>query len=155
MGVSIQKFQSLPYPLRMLILAGLFILLGRIGLLYSSTHYGVSLIWPPSGIAVAAFLLFGNKSWPGIMLGALIVNYSGGIPLPGAAIVSVGSTLEAFAGAYILLHFFRFQPSLRRVYDVVCFVLVACLLATTIGASFGTIALRVSGILSSNYVQVW
>src|SRR4030095_558987 len=117
MHLAIQKYQSLPYLLRIIILAGLFIVLGRIGLFYSSTHYGVSMIWPPSGIAIAALLLCGNRMWPGILLGALIVNYSGNIPLPGAAIVSVGSTLEAFVGAYVLVRFFHFQPSLRRVYD--------------------------------------
>src|SRR5512139_3802261 len=33
-------------------------------------------VWPPSGIALAALLLFGRRLWPGIWAGAALVNYS-------------------------------------------------------------------------------
>jgi integral membrane sensor domain MASE1 len=32
-------------------------------------------VWPPSGIGLAALLLFGNRLWPGIWVGAALVNY--------------------------------------------------------------------------------
>ena len=41
---------------------------------YIGTH--ITLIWLPTGIAVAALLRLGNRYWPGIFLGALITNFS-------------------------------------------------------------------------------
>src|SRR6266436_9651466 len=31
-------------------------------------------VWPPSGIALAAVLLWGYRIWPGILLGAFLAN---------------------------------------------------------------------------------
>ena len=33
-----------------------------------------SAVWPPTGIAVAALILFGRELWPGVALGAFVVN---------------------------------------------------------------------------------
>jgi hypothetical protein len=33
----------------------------------------VTPVWPPSGIAVAAMVLFGHKMWPGVALGGQMV----------------------------------------------------------------------------------
>src|ERR1051326_4385920 len=32
-------------------------------------------VWPPSGMALAAVLLLGNRVWPGILIGASLVNF--------------------------------------------------------------------------------
>src|SRR2546421_551181 len=34
----------------------------------------VTAVWPPTGIALAALLLFGLRFWPGVALGAFLVN---------------------------------------------------------------------------------
>jgi alpha-beta hydrolase superfamily lysophospholipase len=52
-------------------------LLGKESLFMSGT---TSLVWPPSGIAIAAILLFGYKFWPGVALGAFLFTFSGGHP---------------------------------------------------------------------------
>ena len=62
-------------------------------------------VWPPSGIALAALLLFGRRLWPGIWAGAALVNYSveGGWLL--AASIATGNTLEAVVGVWLVRHF--------------------------------------------------
>lgn len=35
----------------------------------------VALVWPPSGLALAAILLFGYRFWPGIAIGAVVCVY--------------------------------------------------------------------------------
>nr|MDJ0834525.1 MASE1 domain-containing protein [Gammaproteobacteria bacterium] len=37
--------------------------------------YSISL-WPSAGLALAAMLRFGNRLWPGVLLGALLINIS-------------------------------------------------------------------------------
>ena len=50
----------------------------------------VTLVWPPSGIALGAVLLFGRWVWPGILLGAFAANLSTGMPVPAASVIAVG-----------------------------------------------------------------
>jgi PAS domain S-box-containing protein len=69
-------------------------------------------VWPPSGIALAAALLFGTRIWPGIWLGAALINVTiAGSPLL-AIVIATGNTLEAIAAASVARSFFGRQ--LRR-----------------------------------------
>ena len=59
-------------------------------------------VWPPSGIALAAMLLFGTRLWPGVWLGAMLTNLTvQGAPLL-AAMIASGNTLEAVVGAELV-----------------------------------------------------
>ena len=40
----------------------------RIGLTLSLVERNVTPLWPPTGIAVAAFLVFGRSLWPGVAI---------------------------------------------------------------------------------------
>jgi integral membrane sensor domain MASE1 len=42
---------------------------GKLGLQLASVHASATAIWPPTGIAIAAVLLFGYGLWPAIMVG--------------------------------------------------------------------------------------
>ena len=54
----------------------------RLDLALRSPHEHVTAIWPPTGIAVAALVLYGTKLWPGVFAGAFIANGMDGVPLP-------------------------------------------------------------------------
>src|SRR5436189_2604003 len=56
------------------VVAAVYFGAAKLGLSFAFVHSSVSPIWPPAGIAIAAVLLFGNRVWPGIFLGALIAN---------------------------------------------------------------------------------
>ena len=49
---------------------------GRLGLAIPYVDSHITLIWLPTGIAVAALLRWGEICWPAIFLGALVTNYS-------------------------------------------------------------------------------
>ena len=55
------------------IFAGYF-LLGRLGLSLGAPEAAVTAIWPPSGLALVAFLLFGSGVWPALLLGSMFVR---------------------------------------------------------------------------------
>src|SRR5215469_17671706 len=67
----------------------------KFGLSMDAVNRFATLIWLPSGIAAAALLLFGYRLWPGIIIGAFLVNLLNGAPLFVAVGIGVGNTLEA------------------------------------------------------------
>src|SRR5215218_8369850 len=54
--------------------AAAYFLAAKIGLTLATVGVTVTLVWPPSGVAVAAMLLCGVRVWPGIALGAFLAN---------------------------------------------------------------------------------
>jgi len=68
------------------------------GLHIAATNKFATLIWAPTGISLATLLIFGMRLWPGIFLGALLVNVITGAPLLVACGIAIGNTLEAIVG---------------------------------------------------------
>src|SRR4030095_8128065 len=117
----------------------------RFGLYLAAMHKSVSLVWPPTGIALAAVLLFGYRIWPGIALGAFLANAFTGVGLAVSAAIATGNTLEALAGAYLLRHLTQFRESLERPQDVLGFTALAAGVSTSIGATIGLFSLCLGG----------
>jgi integral membrane sensor domain MASE1 len=123
------------------LLAAIYVAAAKLGLSLAPMHKSVSLVWPPTGIALAALLLFGYRLWPGIALGAFLINASTGVGLAVAAGIAAGNTLEALAGTYLLRRLTRFRPSLERPHDVLGLVALAAGLSTTVSATIGVASL--------------
>lgn len=101
-------------------------------------------VWPPSGIALAALLILGSSVWPGISLGVLIGSLITGAQFNVALGITIGNTLEALCGAYLLKRLFRFQNPIDRIQDVVGLALCS-ILSASIGATIGTVTLMITG----------
>ncbi|MGH7370131.1 MAG: MASE1 domain-containing protein, partial [Candidatus Methylomirabilaceae bacterium] len=137
-------------------LAAIYFGAGKLGLSMAFVQGNVSPVWPPTGIALSALLLFGWRLWPGIALGALLVTASTGVPLATAGGVAVGNTLEALVGAYLLRRLVGFRNSLERLRDVLGLVVVGVGLSTMISASIGVASLSLGGVASwEAYGSVW
>jgi integral membrane sensor domain MASE1 len=127
-----------------LVLALLYVGAAKLGLRYATIAKSVTLVWPPTGLALAAVVLVGPRLWPGIALGAFLSNAATpGVPLGSAAAIAAGNTLEAVGSAYFL-RYLGFNPSLARIVDVFGLLLVA-VLATMVSATIGTAALLAGG----------
>ncbi|HEX6440314.1 MAG TPA: MASE1 domain-containing protein, partial [Candidatus Binatia bacterium] len=68
---------------------------GIFGLSLASSNPNASAVWPSSGIALAAILLWGFKLWPGILLGAFLVNFATQGSIWTAIGIAAGNTAEA------------------------------------------------------------
>lgn len=113
---------------------------GTIGLQLAMVGSLVTLVWMPTGIAVAALFRWGGQYWPGVWLGAFVVNMMvSGDPAISLGI-SVGNTLAPWVAAHAL-HRWRFNPDIASTRDVLVFVVVAALLSMTLSASGGALAL--------------
>jgi serine phosphatase RsbU (regulator of sigma subunit)/anti-sigma regulatory factor (Ser/Thr protein kinase) len=136
-------------------LVGIAYYLGaRLGLSLSLVEENVTPLWPPTGIAVAAFLVLGRSVWPGVALAAFAVNLpiSEG-PVP-AAVTALGN-LAAPLVAVVLLQRMGFRRQLDRQRDALAIVFCA-LASMTVSASVGAGALVASdAIPSSDLPAAW
>lgn len=98
-------------------LALAYALLAKIVLGFFSANGVISLVWPPSGLALAALLIGGKKYWPGIFIGALAGNLMAGSPTGVSIFIALGNTLEGLAGVWLLAHFDHFDPRLTHFRD--------------------------------------
>ncbi|MGH8478723.1 MAG: MASE1 domain-containing protein [Gammaproteobacteria bacterium] len=101
----------------------------------------VAPVWLPSGIALAAILVFGYRFWPGILIGALAMTAFSGFPAKTALGIGVGNTLEAMLATYLLHRIGAFHRALDRLWDVLGFVAMASVCAAILGATFGVTSL--------------
>ena len=144
----------LPRHVGALILVGAAYYLGaRLGLSLSLVRDNVTPLWPPTGIAVAAFLLWGREIWPAVGLAAFAVNLpiSEG-PLP-AAVTAVGNVLAPLV-AVALLERVGFRRQLDRRRDAMAIVFLGALASMLISATIGALTLFVSGAIPSDELLV-
>ena len=81
-------------------------------------------LWPPTGVALAALLLYGYRSWAGVALGAFLLNVTLTPVLPSLQI-AVTNTLGPLLAAWIVFRFvgsFNFFTSIRAM--VVFFIAI-------------------------------
>ena len=137
-------------------LAAVYYLAAKLGLRFAYINSSVTTIWPPAGIALAAFVLFGYRVWPAIFGGAFLANFTTtGLVLPSIGIAT-GNTLEGLLAAYLVNRFARGGRVFDRVRDILRFTLLAALLSTTVAASLGVLSLALSGLVSSaDAPRVW
>ena len=130
----------------MLGLAALYWAGSEIGLYFSSVGT-ISLIWPPTGLSLAALLIFGRRLWPGVLLGALVAELGSGLPPVVATGIAVGNTLEAVVGAMLLTRF-GFQRMFDRPSDVALLALLGAGVSTMVSATVGVSSLLGGGIIA-------
>ena len=142
------------YLLKVIILAVVYHLAARLGLKMAYVQVNTSPVWPPTGIALAALLVFGYNLWPGVSLAVLLGSLLTGAPLGIALGMTLGNTLEALAGAFFLKRFVGFHNEIDRIQDVVGLVLVS-VFSTAISASIGTATLMLTGGVGQEYIANW
>src|SRR5262245_38508232 len=147
---------SLPDVVPIGILCAIYVSAARFGLSLDAVSGFAAAVWPPTGIALVALTLFGYRLWPGITVGAFLVNVSAGAPLPVAAGMAIGNTLEAVVGTYLLQHVVGFQPALVRLRDVFGLVILAAGLSTLVSATLGVTSGWLGGVIpAASYGQAW
>jgi len=120
----------------------------RLGLRVALVGHNVTPLWPPTGIALVAFLVLGVRVWPGVALGALLVNAPISSNLLAAAVTAAGNTIAPVVAA-VLLERVGFRHELDRLRDAVAIVFLAALLAMGISATIGTAVLVWSGAIAN------
>ncbi len=142
--------------LEIVVLAAVYFVAGKFGLTMAFVHPSSTAVWPPTGIALAALLIFGRRVWPGIFLGAFLVN----LTTAGSAITSlgiaVGNTLEPVLGAYLVSRFANGRKCFESVQDTVKFAILAGVVSTTVSATIGVTSLSLGGFARwADFTVIW
>lgn len=138
--------------IRVIALTAAYFIAGKLGLSIPYVSSSITLFWPPTGIAFAAVLIWGPSCWPGIFLGALLVNLTTGeLAFPTASGVALGNTFAPVLGALMLKKAIGSQNIFKCSQDVVTFIFIAAS-SMLLSATGGTLSLYVSGLLSSDMV---
>jgi PAS domain S-box-containing protein len=120
-----------------------------LGLHYASIGQSISLVWPPTGIAIAALTMLGPQYWPAILLGAFLANAATPVSFGAAAAIATGNTLEALVAAYLIRRTAGPRPQLDDIHHLRTFLLTAVPLGALCSALIGSVSLWVSGSLTT------
>jgi diguanylate cyclase (GGDEF)-like protein len=136
-------------------LAVVYYVTATLGLRLAYLHPSASPVWAPSGIALAAFLVWGRRVWPAVFVAAYAVNLSTAGNLVTSGAIAVGNTLEGVVGA-LLVRRFATAHGFDRVRDVLAFVFLAAGLSTMISATVGVGGLSLGGFaVWADFGPIW
>jgi len=130
-------------------LALTYFVFGKLGLSVAFLNKSASAVWPPTGIALAALLLWGGRLWPGVFLGAFLVNITTQGSLLTSVGIATGNTLEAVLGWALVRRFASGTDVFERVSDILSYILLAAALSTAVSATCGVTTLCLGGF------EVW
>ncbi len=104
-----------------------------------------SAVWPPAGIALAAWLAFGSRIWPAILIGAALANFGvSDTPAAVALAIGAGNTAEAALAGLLVARFVGIRHRFESPAAVWRFAAIA-LVAPMLAATNGVLTLALSG----------
>src|SRR5262245_53990002 len=131
------------YVVPVLTLAAAYGITGWLGLLLAIPPGYATMLWLPSGLALAGVLMGGARLWPGIWLGSFMANIGSAYDptdavtlLMSAAIptlIGVGAVAQALVGAALVYHCVDFPNPLTRAKAIGTFLIfggpVSCMIS--------------------------
>ncbi len=150
---------------RVVILAAGYTLTGIVGLSLAIPPGYVTAVWPASGIALAAILLWGHRVWPGIAVGSVLVNLAvalttaeagfSAVSLPIAISIAVGSTAQALVCAGALRRFVGVARLFETGPATLAFAGIAAA-ACLVASSWGVATLSFAGVIRpEQFLESW
>jgi len=131
--------------LQLSLVALAYFVTGWLGLQMPYAGSQITLVWLPTGIAVAALLRWGLGMWPGVSLGAVLVNLSTGASLPMAASIALGNTLAPLLTTWWLKRAGVDSTQIDRGH-IPSFI-AAAIFGMLVSASCGVVSLHLAGVL--------
>lgn len=118
--------------LRNVVLTGIYFLLGQLGSWFLLNSGNVTLIWSPSGLALAILLLGGLRYTPSIFWGAFAINFTLGNSLEISTAITTGNTLEPVLAWWVITKAVKFDTRLNKLSDFLLIVFLAAPLSALV-----------------------
>jgi diguanylate cyclase (GGDEF)-like protein len=126
---------------------------GKLGLDLAVQYTSATPVWPPAGIALASFLLWGPGVWPALFLGAFLVNVTTAGSTAACLAIAAGHTLGSALAARLAARYAGGVHAFDRVPDVFRFAALAAA-GAAVSATVGALALRFDGLVNSASLAV-
>jgi integral membrane sensor domain MASE1 len=134
----------------------IYFALAKGGLALASINPSATPIWPPTGFALAAVLLWGYRTWPAIFAASLIVNATTAGSIATAIAIATGNSLEAVVGAYLINRWSNGRNTFSTPSSVQRFALICVVIATPISPGIGVTSLANAGYTEwTNFANIW
>lgn len=154
--ILLKQRRKRPRALDVIYVCAACVLAGEAGLAVPFTRGNVSPLWPPAGVALAAFLLFGYRIWPAVAVAAFLVNFFTAVPPVAALGLALANTAGPLCGALLLRRLPGFQASLTRLRDVLGLAILGAFCGTAVSATIGAGVLFLSGVNAwSGFASTW
>ena len=139
-----------------MILVGIaYFTLAYLGLQLASINPSATPIWPPTGLAIAAILLWGNRIAPAIFIAAFLINQVTAGSIFTSLAIAGGNTLEAVTAGYLVRRWAKGDQVFDTPTGIAKFTLIS-LAATLVSATIGVSSLAVAGYAEvSSFISVW
>ncbi len=132
--------------LKIALLAAAYVVTAKFGFTMAFAAEQVTLVWAPTGLALASLLTFGFRIWPGVFVGAFVANITTNEPLLVALSIATGNTLEAVVATWLLHRYVGFGDSIDRLRHALGLVVLGALISTAISATIGVTSLCLGGV---------
>lgn len=148
--------RGISYAGGLVVIGVIYFALAKGGLALASINPSATPIWPPTGVALAAVLLWGYRIWPAIFTAAAIANATTAGSVATAIAIATGNSLEAVVGAYLINRWSSGCGTFSRPNSVAKFTLICFVIATPISASIGLTSLATAGYIErTNFANAW
>src|SRR5205814_1009710 len=133
----------------------IYFLAGKLGLKLAFLHASAAPVWPPAGVALAALLVLGYRTWPALFVGAFLVNVTTAGNFGTSLAIAAGNTLEALCGAWLVNRFAGGIDVFERSQNVFKFAFAA-VASAVVSPSIGVTSLALAGFADwAKYAAVW
>jgi diguanylate cyclase (GGDEF)-like protein len=135
-----------PRALALVTIAAIYVALAKFGFTMAFPAEQVTLVWPPTGFALAILLLYGRRLWPAIFAGAFLANVTSHEPLAAAVAIAAGNTAEAVLAAWLIARYTPLGDSLGRMRQALGLVVFGAAASTIVSATIGVTSLCLGGV---------
>jgi signal transduction histidine kinase/integral membrane sensor domain MASE1 len=153
-----QSQQVLPTIGQILAIAAVYFFVARLSLLLAIPPGYSTPVWPASGVALAALLLYNNRLWPGVLLGSFLANILTAFDpssatallksIAVAANIGLGASLQALLGAFLIRRYINLSSGLVQAGSVFGFLGLGGPVSCLVNASWGVTTLWLFGLIS-------
>lgn len=125
--------------------AATYLLFGTITHHYFISHGIVGVVWPSSGIALAALLIGGRRFIWGIFLGSLLLNALSCNSLVAVFGITLANVLEALTGFWLITRPGHVAASIGTLANYLRLIALGGVITSMVGASIGASSLLLAG----------
>ena len=123
------------YVLELVIVAACYAGLAAAELILPPINPTATPLWPPTGIALALFLLRGYRIWPAILLGSFAFAAMAARSFLPPSFTAIGTLLAAFAGAWLIGRWSNGRRTFETPFGIIMFALISFAPTAMIGST--------------------
>jgi diguanylate cyclase (GGDEF)-like protein len=137
-------------------LAAVYLIAAKLGLRLAFAYPSATPVWPPTGIALAAYLILGARVWPAIFAGAFLANLTTAGSIATSIGIAAGNTLEGLVASYLVQRFAAGRQAFARPRNAFRFALLAAAAGPVVSATCGVTSLALGGFAHwADFGRIW